>query len=344
MATNFNGASDDLPVATTFNEFEGMGGNDIITGNGDTRISYLNASAAVTVDLLAGTAHGTAPGDVANVGTDTIMGGVSRVIGSNFNDTITGDGNNNVIEGGFGNDVLDGGGGNDTLSYQHATGGAGNVGVTVNLTISAQQNTVQAGMDTLTNFENLYGSSFNDILTGNGNSMLEGGPGADHIIGQLGQADVASYEHAAAGVTVNLGTPALNTGEAAGDTFTFINNVHGSHFGDQITGNINANTLDGGAGGNDQLTGLAGNDTFVFRGGHLTITDFNQGGGAFNPLEGDLIDIRNFNNGPAMTDADINALIAASSGSQLDFGNGNIIDLTGVNVHVNLSAANFIHS
>jgi Ca2+-binding RTX toxin-like protein len=270
VAANFNGASDDLPLATTFNEFEGMGGNDSITGNGDTRISYTSALAAVTVDLVAGTAHGIAAGDVANVGNDTFIG-VNRVIGSNFNDTITGDGNDNVIEGGAGNDTLDGGLGNDTASYQHAAGGAGNVGVTVSLMISGPQNTVQAGTDTLTGFENLRGSSFNDTLTGNGLSRLEGGPGADHIIGQSGQLDVASYEHAAAGVTVdlNLAIQAANAGEAAGDILTNINSVRGSNFDDTITGN----------GNNNVFRGLGGNDTFVFKPafGHDTIVDFHPG-------------------------------------------------------------------
>ena len=48
-----------------FNEFEGLGGDDTITGNGNTRISYLNALAGVTVTMTsvgAGTAHGTDPG------------------------------------------------------------------------------------------------------------------------------------------------------------------------------------------------------------------------------------------------------------------------------------------
>ena len=252
-------------MATTFNEFEGMGGNDTITGNGDTRISYTSASAAVTVDMVAGTAHGTAAGDVANVGSDTFTG-VNRVIGSNFNDAITGDGNDNVIEGGPGNDTLDGGGGNDTASYQRAAGS-----VTVSLMISGPQNTGQAGTDTLTGFENLRGSSFNDTLTGNGLSRLEGGPGADHLIGQPGQFDVASYEHAAAGVTVdlNLAVQAANAGEAAGDILTNINSVRGSNFDDTITGN----------GNNNVFRGLGGNDTFVFKPafGHDTIVDFHPG-------------------------------------------------------------------
>ena len=92
-----------------------MGGNDTITGNGNTRISYVSATGGVTVDLAAGIATGD-----ASVGIDTITGGVNRVRGSNFNDTILGDAANNVLQGQSGNDVLDGRGGNDIL-----TGGIG---------------------------------------------------------------------------------------------------------------------------------------------------------------------------------------------------------------------------
>src|SRR5262249_39825309 len=59
-ATGFNGASTDTGLAATFNEFEGLAGNDTITGNGDTRISFVSASAGVTVDIAAGTAIGDA--------------------------------------------------------------------------------------------------------------------------------------------------------------------------------------------------------------------------------------------------------------------------------------------
>src|SRR5262245_43484073 len=78
----------------------------------------------------------------------------------------------------------------DTASYEHAPGGAGNVGVTVDLTNAAPENTEQAGTDSLSKMENLRGSAFNDTLTGNGSSMLEGGAGADHLVGQSGGADV----------------------------------------------------------------------------------------------------------------------------------------------------------
>ena len=38
------------------------------------------------------------------------------------------------------------------------------------------------------------------------------------------------------------------------------------------------------------------------------------------------------------------SIAVASAGDQLDFGNGNVIEVTGIDVHTQLSAANFIHS
>ena len=73
----------------TFNEIEGGGGDDVITGNGKTRVGYLNADAGVFVDLGAGTARGLDEGDAANVGTDTFTG-VRDVRGSQFGDTLVG--------------------------------------------------------------------------------------------------------------------------------------------------------------------------------------------------------------------------------------------------------------
>ena len=98
--------------------------------------------------------------------------------GSAFNDTLTGDANANILSGLDGNDVLNGGGGNDTLTgltgNDTLSGRAGNDSmdggaagsdtasyadaagaVTVSLAHQgAAQNTIGAGIDTLTNFEN----------------------------------------------------------------------------------------------------------------------------------------------------------------------------------------------
>jgi Ca2+-binding RTX toxin-like protein len=75
---------------------------------------------------------------------------VSRVLGSNFSDTITGDGNDNVIEGGSGNDILDGDGGIDTVSYSRAPSGV--------TWISATGRRIRPGRNGhAVNFENVRG-------------------------------------------------------------------------------------------------------------------------------------------------------------------------------------------
>src|SRR5262249_34313187 len=84
-----HGRSPGLGTSPLFNEFEGMGGNDTITGNGFTRVSYLNAAAGVTVDIAAGTGQGTAAGDLAGVGIDSFTG-VNAVRGSKFDDVLLG--------------------------------------------------------------------------------------------------------------------------------------------------------------------------------------------------------------------------------------------------------------
>ena len=59
--------------------------------------------------------------------------------------------------------------------------------MTVSLAITAAQNTVGAGTDTLTTIENLTGSNFNDTLTGNTPAnILNGGVGNDALAGGAG--------------------------------------------------------------------------------------------------------------------------------------------------------------
>jgi hypothetical protein len=153
----------------TFNQFEGLGGNDTITGNGNTRVIYANALAAVTVDLSLGTAHGTAAGDAAAVGTDTFTGGVFSVTGSAFGDTLIGDGNSNMFVGGGGNDTIDGGAGGDIAifsgtraQYTISTNGSGQTTVTDNVA-------GRDGTDTLTNVEALQFTNAN-VLIASGSS------------------------------------------------------------------------------------------------------------------------------------------------------------------------------
>ncbi len=91
--------------------------------------------------------------------------------------------------------------------------------------------------------------------------MLDGGLGADFLDGGSGT-DRAQYYNSKQGLTVDLGNSSANTGIAAGDTFSSIEDLAGSPFDDQLSGNTGDNRLIGNA-GDDQINGAAGNDTLI---------------------------------------------------------------------------------
>ena len=267
--------NDDINGGAGNDTLNGNGGNDLLIGGagadtmdggaGTDTASYAGSAAAVTVSLTSETGTG---GDAQG---DTLAN-IENLIGSAGNDTLTGSSGINSLSGAAGNDtliglagadVLDGGAGNDTASY--AGSGAG---VTVSLTSGAGTGGDAQG-DTLTNIENLTGSSNNDTLTGDasanilnggaGDDILAGLGGGDTLIGGGGN-DTVTYADSAQAVAVDLNAGTATGGDAAGDTLSAISNLTGSAFNDTLTGNALANTLTGGA-GNDTLNGLAGADT-----------------------------------------------------------------------------------
>ncbi len=180
---------------------EGGAGNDTLNGGtGIDTASYASAAAAVQVSLTLSAQ------ETGGAGNDSVVG-IENLIGSAFDDDLSGSGSGNWLTGGAGNDTLNGRNGDDTLeggegsdmltgangidtaSYASATGG-----VTVRLDINAWQSVGGgAGSDKLTAIENLAGSSFGDNLTGSStNNVLTGGVGADTLTGGAGQ-DVFSY-------------------------------------------------------------------------------------------------------------------------------------------------------
>jgi Ca2+-binding RTX toxin-like protein len=307
----------------------GQGGNDILTGGagkdmldggtGTDRADYLN-SAAVVVSLEANAATGgDADGDqfksIENVSgsnfNDDLTGdaGVNRLVGRKGNDVLRGQGGNDVLVGESGNDHLDGGDGLDTADYQGSW-----VGVVVDLEKNFGLYGDAKG-DTFVSIENVVGSKFDDTITGDaaanrlvggegndrlnggaGDDALVGGAGADQFDGGAGTRDVVDYSEASAAVGVDLANGGF-AGDAAGDTFSFVEFIYGSAFGDKIAGDAGVNRLVGnggndalnGAGGNDYLlgglgddalTGGAGADVFLFDSkpfGNDTITDFAAG-------------------------------------------------------------------
>jgi Ca2+-binding RTX toxin-like protein len=120
-----------------------------------------------------------------------------------------------------------------------------------------------AGNDTVTGStagDALWGQAGTDTLNGgDGDDKLVGGTGADSLTGGNG-VDIVSYEDAASGVTVNLGSMGSNTGDASGDTYSSIEIVVGSTFADTMTAaSATSATFDGG-GGNDTITGSSASD------------------------------------------------------------------------------------
>lgn len=222
-----------------FNLYAGLDGDDQIDGKGGFDIAlFLTASAGVNVDLGAGTAAGEGADALSGVesayGTDLadVLAGdadANLLIGAGGNDTITGNGGDDVISGGDGNDGIAGGGGNDLLfgdgGNDSISGGAGTADVasyttapgpiTANLALGTASG---EGADTLSGVENIVGSTFDDVLSGDGasnriygiggsdtlngaggadflyggqgNDQLHGGSGADFLDGGDGTADV----------------------------------------------------------------------------------------------------------------------------------------------------------
>ncbi len=154
-------------------------------GTGNDRVGYTNASGPVSV-TLDGIANDGVAGENDNVAID-----IEDIIGSFFNDTLTGSVLANDIDGGLGNDVINGLGGSDTVN-----GGRGN--------------------DTLDG-----GSGADDIIGGAGVDRLRSRDGAVDDLQCGSETDIAlvdtvdvlrSCEATSRGLVLSSGTAKLASG------------------------------------------------------------------------------------------------------------------------------------
>jgi Ca2+-binding RTX toxin-like protein len=343
-----------LIIGTGFDDkYSGGAGNDTISGGAgnDTLIGGAGTDTAVfgagnnTVNLTLTTGQNTGEG------TD-VLSGIENLVGGDGDDSLTGDTANNQLDGGTGNDTLLGDAGNDTL-----IGGAGNDSLvggtgtdtatfgasnnTVNLTLTASQNTGE-GTDVLSGIENLVGGDGDDSLTGDtANNQLDGGTGNDTLLGDAGNdtllggagndslvggvgTDTATF--GAGNNTVNLtSTTGQNTSEGT-DVLSGIENLVGGDGNDSLIGDANNNQLDGGTGndtlagqqgadlldggtGADSLSGGSGSDTLIGGAGNDTLTGGNQADRfVFNNSTEGVDTITDFN----VSQAD--AIVVSSSG------------------------------
>ena len=246
-------------------------------------------------NILYGDADSTGAGD-----NDTLWGfdGNDTTYGGAFNDNITGDGGNDrlygdagadTLTGGAGRDTLEGGKGGDSLSggadlldllaYSHSS-----KGVTIRVTFGTATTGIggDAAGDTITGFNNVAGSDFDDKIIdtvagavafsgnankfdgaagadlldlGGGNDTGLGGDGNDIVRGGAGR-DLVSGEDGDDRVSGGDGDDTVTGG-------TGVDSLTGDAGRDILAGGAGSDLLSGGTGG-DSLTGGADADTFLF--------------------------------------------------------------------------------
>jgi Ca2+-binding RTX toxin-like protein len=211
------------------------------------------------------------------------FGGKDVLVGGAKSDWMDGGAGNDILTGGRGADTLVGGAGIDTVRY---------AGSSAAVYVRLLNQTVFAGDaagDTISGFENAFGSSHSDDLIGSagvnvldgdagndtltglaGNDVLIGGGGNDTVRGDVGGdtldggdgIDTLSYAGSSLGVFVRLFNNTAFGGDAGGDTIANFENVLGSGQADDLRGSNGANVLNGAA-GDDTVLGLAGADVIV---------------------------------------------------------------------------------
>ena len=246
----------------------GGSGNDAIRGGDGTDFvsyAYVAGGSGVSASLVSGSAS-------VNIADSDMLFGIEGLSGSDFADSLIGDASANYLDGNSGNDTLSGGAGNDTLwgggGIDVADYGGESTAVTVNLA-SGLGFGVSAGIDILSDIENVAAGSGNDSLIGNSQSnLLSSGAGDDTfvasdgndtLVGGLGN-DVADWSAVSSMLTVSLALETYSTGSGVVGAIREIENVSGSSQSDIILADAHSNRLQGLA-GNDTIMGLEGQDT-----------------------------------------------------------------------------------
>ncbi len=268
---------------------------------------------------------------IGTSGNDVLIGTVAgeTLSGGDGNDSLNGGDGDDIHLGGAGDDILfgnvgadsfDGGDGIDTLNFTYYTA-SHNIDLALGKVLFSDGTFEQA-----INIENvvagsganqilgssannqLDGGAGNDVISGNdgndiliggdGDDTLRGGNGADRLVGGTGLDsfdggdgfDTGDFSYSTAVWTLDLQQgKALSSGTT--ETMVSIEALIGGTGNDILIGNAEGNQLEGYL-GNDTVTGGAGDDVFVFKGGfgHDTVTDFIAGAGSYDVIDTDAFD------------------------------------------------------
>jgi len=217
----------------------GDGADQLIGGSGTDAADYSASGSAVTIDLTAGTSSG---GDAAG----DSFSSIEKVIGSSYADSLSSATSGHTLTGGAGNDTYVIGSSGVTVVEASSEGTDEVQTALSSLSIASFANVENLTYTGFSNFAGTGNAGNNSLTGGNGHDTLIGGSGADQLNGGLGT-DVASYENASSGVTLNFKT-GTHTGDAAGDSFTSIEAFKGSNFADTFVSDASAGTFNGNGG------------------------------------------------------------------------------------------------
>lgn len=273
---------------------EGGTGNDLLLGEGLLDVaSFVTSANSIKASLKAGTAFGQ--------GSD-ILTGLEGIIGSPFGDDLQGGPGLSLLIGEAGDDTLRGAG-PTSLSLATYITADGPVSADLAAGTARDGTAGQAGHDRLVNLLGVVGGPFADTLSGSyvielllgmegndtlngrggddflfgmegndrlrggdGNDRLDGGDGSDRFDG-MGGTDTADFSAWNEGVTASLEAGTADEGGA--DLLANVENLLGTDFADDLTGDAGPNTLSGragpdvirGRGAHDYLNGGPGQDT-----------------------------------------------------------------------------------
>ena len=199
------------------------GDDTLVGGSGLNIASFEGSAVGVSVDLQVGTAAGE--------GTDTLTG-IQGIIGSPFDDDLSGDLGSNAFEGFGGNDTIDGSTGRDAAWFLLASRVTADLSTGNASTTHPQEAGQVAGSVTMTGIEDIWGSPGADILTGAidanqlygfaggdtiagaaGDDLLDGGAGSDNLDGGDGSDTCVNGE-----TTTNCETQAASGVRRSGPT------------------------------------------------------------------------------------------------------------------------------
>jgi Hemolysin-type calcium-binding repeat (2 copies). len=222
--------------------------NGVITGSGDDTIQVANG-ADYYLD--------------GGAGNDTITGGEGNdmLFGHAGTNALYGMGGDDTFFGGEGDNIMDGGDGTNTVSYVSA-----DYAVTVNLAGGYAHEWNGAAVthtDTLTNIQNIVGSSHNDWLFGDangnaidggaGNDTIMGGGGADTLTGGTGAdvfhfktddatVEITDFTHGTDTIQINTGSGSAYSAMSSGWSFNTVSDGS-SHSGTSATATLTYDTL-----------------------------------------------------------------------------------------------------